>query len=201
MRLSEAFYQQEDVVQIAQELLGKFLVTEFEGQRTAGKIVETEAYVGPEDKASHAYGYRRTRRTEVMYAAGGTAYVYLIYGIYHLFNVVTNRAEIPHAVLIRAIEPIENVELMLSRRKMKAISPQLTAGPGVLSIALGITTRHSGVNLAASDSPIWIEDRSVAIASHEIIAGPRVGVGYAEDWASMPWRFRIKDSAWTSRAK
>lgn len=201
MQLEKEFYLRDDVVQVAKDLLGKFLITEFDGQRTVGKIVETEAYRAPEDKASHAYGYRRTPRTEVMYATGGTAYVYLIYGMYHLFNVVTNEKDIPHAVLIRAIEPIENTELMLLRRSMEALKPQLTAGPGVLSIAMGIITNHSGINLLEQDSLIRIEDRGTRVEAQEIIASPRVGVASSQEWAPIPWRFRIKDSKWTSKAK
>ncbi|MDX1941585.1 MAG: DNA-3-methyladenine glycosylase [Saprospiraceae bacterium] len=201
MQLGKDFYRRDDVVQIAKDLLGKFLITEFDGRRTVGKIVETEAYRAPEDKASHAYGYRRTPRTEVMYATGGTAYVYLIYGMYHLFNVVTNEQDIPHAVLIRAVEPVENVELMLLRRGMETLKPQLTAGPGVLSIAMGITTNHSGINLLKKESPIRIEDRGLRVETDEMIAGPRVGVESSQEWASIPWRFRVKDSIWTSKAK
>ncbi len=201
MQLPSDFYLRDDVVQIAKDLLGKFLITEFGGQRTVGKIVETEAYRAPEDKASHAYGNRRTQRTEVMYATGGKAYVYLIYGRYHLFNVVTNAKDIPHAVLIRAIEPIENVPLMLLRRQMSLLKPQLTAGPGVLSIAMGINTQHSGTNLIAEDSPIWIEDRGMWVEESDIIASPRVGVQSSQEWATIPWRFRVKGSPWISKAK
>lgn len=201
MKLPADFYQREDVVQIARELLGKVLVTAFGGRRTAGKIVETEAYRAPEDKASHAYNFRRTKRTEIMYAPGGMAYVYLIYGMHHLFNVVTNVEDTPHAVLIRAIEPVENVALMLERRGWRAAKPQLTAGPGVLSKALGITVEHTGLKLTSKDSPIWIEDRDIFIENENIIASPRVGVSYAEEWAQQPWRFRVRDSRWTSRAK
>ncbi len=201
MQLPQDFYLRDDVVQIAKDLLGKFLITEFDGQRTVGKIVETEAYRAPEDKASHAYGHRRTPRTEVMYATGGTAYVYLIYGMYHLFNVVTNEQDAPHAVLIRAIEPVENAERMLQRRGFGELKPQLTAGPGVLSIAMGITTKHSGTSLVAKDSPIRIENRGLKIPESEILAGPRVGVQYSEEWALTEWRFRVKNSKWTSKAK
>ena len=119
------FYTRPDVVQVAKDLLGKYLVTNFEGQVTSGKIVETEAYRAPDDRASHAFGNRRTARTEVMFAEGGHAYVYLCYGIHHLFNVVTGPSEMAHAVLVRAVQPVDNVELMLARR--------LTAGPGSLT--------------------------------------------------------------------
>ena len=133
MILSEAFYRRKDVVKIAQELLGKVLVTNFGGVRTSGIIVETEAYAGATDKASHAYKSRRTARTEVMYMNGGTAYVYLCYGIHHLFNVVTNIQDEPHAILIRAIEPLEGIDAMLARRGKEVLQPLLTAGPGALS--------------------------------------------------------------------
>lgn len=201
MLLSKDFYLRDDVVQIAQDLLGKFLITELDGERTVGKIVETEAYRGPEDKASHAYSNRRTRRTEVMFAEGGTAYVYLCYGIHHLFNVVTNVKDIPHAVLIRAVEPVENIETMLLRRNIKVLKPNVTAGPGALSQAMGITTAYSGVSLIAENSVIRIEDQGLRIKTNEITASPRVGVGYAQEWAPIPWRFRVKDSIWTSPAK
>lgn len=161
MLLSKDFYLRDDVVQIAQDLLGKFLITELDGERTVGKIVETEAYRGPEDKASHAYSNRRTRRTEVMFAEGGTAYVYLCYGIHHLFNVVTNVKDIPHAVLIRAVEPVENIETMLLRRNIKVLKPNVTGGPGALSQAMGITTAYSGVSLIAESSVIRIEDQGL----------------------------------------
>lgn len=199
VRLPKAFYTRSDVVQISKELLGKYLATNFEGQKTVGKIVETEAYRGPDDKASHAYNNRYTNRTKVMFCEGGAAYVYLCYGIHHLFNVVTAKEGIPHAILIRAIEPVENVELMLRRRNFEKIKPQLTAGPGVMSAALGIRTAHSGFSLVGENSPIWIEDRGLSLSENEIVAGPRVGVDYAAECASWNWRFRIKNSAWTSK--
>lgn len=134
-----------------------------------------------------------------MFGEGGTAYVYLCYGIHHLFNVVTAEEGIPHAILIRAIEPVENIELMLDRRNFKKIKPQLTAGPGVMSAALGIRTDHSGYSLLDENSPIWIEDKGVFLSEKEIISGPRVGVDYAEECALWNWRFRIKNSAWASK--
>jgi len=136
-----------------------------------------------------------------MFAEGGTAYVYLIYGMYHLFNVVTAKKEMAHAVLIRGVEPIENVNIMLQRRKFSTMKNNLTAGPGTLTIALGINKEHTGLNLLDKKSPIWIEDRGVTILEKNIIASPRVGVGYAEECALWNWRFRVKDSKWTSRAK
>ena len=200
-KLSPAFYTRDDVVQIAKDLLGKYLVTHFDGQITAGKIVETEAYRGPDDKASHAWMNRRTNRTEIMFAEGGHAYVYLCYGIHHLFNIVTGKPDMPHAVLIRAIEPADNVEFMLERRSMEKINPRLTAGPGSLTQALGIRTEHTGLSLVSQDSPIWVEDRDEKFFEKNIIASPRVGVGYAEECALWDWRFRVRGSKWVSPAK
>jgi len=195
MRLPPAFYHRTDVVQIARELLGKVLVTEFDGCRTAGMITETEAYRAPDDRACHAFGNRRTQRTEVMFAHGGHAYVYLCYGIHHLFNVVTATEDVAHAVLIRAVEPLEGVEWMLERRKMKnPASPALTTGPGALAQALGITTRWTGQNMLLPDSPVWIEDRGIELADASIAEGRRIGVDYAGECAEWPWRFWIRES-------
>ncbi len=196
--LPEDFYTRKHVVQIAKDLLGKVLVTNFEGERTAGMIVETEAYAGVGDKASHAYGGRRTARTETMYSRGGVAYVYLCYGIHHLFNVVTNAEDIPHAVLIRAVEPLEGVDIMLARRGKPKLSPQLTAGPGALSQALGINTGHTGLSL---NTHIIIEDRGIKIRPRDIIAGTRVGVAYAEEDAYLPYRFWIKGNPYVSKGR
>jgi len=196
-KLPRAFYTRNDVVAISRELLGKFLFTRINGTVTGGMITETEAYHGPEDRASHAFGGRRTARTEIMYAQGGTAYVYLCYGIHHLFNVVTNRKDVPHAVLIRAIEPVEGVEVMLKRRNKKAAARVLTAGPGSMSRALGITTTLTGVDLL-SDT-IWIEDRGVSVVSGKISSTKRIGVDYAGKDAERLWRFTIKGNLWVSR--
>jgi DNA-3-methyladenine glycosylase len=199
MKLDKNFYIHNDVHRIAQKLLGKFLVTQIDGIITSGKIVETESYAGVTDKASHAYGGRRSKRTEIMYMPGGTVYVYLIYGIYSLFNVVTNKEAIPHAVLIRAIEPSEGIDEMLSRRKLNRPKYNLSAGPGLLSQALGISTRHTGQSLLNGN--IWIEDRGVNILQDEIIARPRVGVAYAAEDALLLRRFSIRDNPWVSKAK
>jgi DNA-3-methyladenine glycosylase len=197
-RLEAAFFQRSDVVGISRELLGTYLVTEIEGQRAAGRIVETEAYRGPDDKACHAYNHRYTERTKVMFLPGGVAYVYLCYGIHHLFNIVTAPEGVPHAVLIRAVEPVENVDLMLRRRNLSRLTPRLTAGPGVLTQALGITTAHTGLSLLAPGNPIWIEEREDLLPNESIIAGPRIGVAYAGECADWNWRFRVKGSIWTS---
>ncbi|WP_028978580.1 DNA-3-methyladenine glycosylase [Sporocytophaga myxococcoides] len=199
MKLNKAFYTREDVITISKELLGKYLVTRIDGKQTSGMIVETEAYMGAEDKASHAYGNRKTKRTEPFYKEGGIAYVYMCYGIHYLFNIITNKIDIPHAVLIRAVEPSEGIETMLERRKKSKLKPELTAGPGALSVALGISANHNETDLSGCE--IWVEDRGVIVKKNEIIASPRVGVAYAKEDALKPWRFRIKDNPYTSKAR
>lgn len=198
-KLSRDFYLSTDVVSLSQALLGKFIVTVKQGERTAGMIVETEAYRGAEDRASHAFNHRRTARTETMYQSGGIAYVYLCYGIHHLFNVVTAPEGCPHAIFIRAVEPFEGQDIMLARRGMKKLASTLTAGPGVLTQALGITTALDG-SLLTSKS-IWLEDRNIQIAKKDVLASPRVGIDYAKEHRDLPWRFRLKNSQWTSKAK
>ncbi|HXC04323.1 MAG TPA: DNA-3-methyladenine glycosylase [Bacteroidia bacterium] len=190
MKLPLSFYQREDVVLISRELLGKFLVTNTNGVITSGIITETEAYAGVTDKASHAYGGRRTARTETMFGAGGVAYVYLCYGIHHLFNVVTNKEDIPHAVLIRAIQPVDGMATILRRRGMKEQKKNTSAGPGTVSQALGIQVRSNGLSLTGNK--IWIEDRSLIIKQSDIITGSRIGVDYAGKDAKLPYRFLIK---------
>ncbi len=199
MILPLSYYQSSDVVTLAQDLIGKVLTTNFNNQRTAGIIVETEAYKGPDDKACHAYNNKRTPRTEVMFHKGGISYVYLIYGIHHLFNVVTGKQDEPHAVLIRAIQPLQGLEIMLHRRNMTKPIRRLTGGPGVLSKALGIDKQANQLDL--TQSLLCIEDQGALLQHSEIIASPRVGVDYAGEDAKFPWRFRVKDSPWTSPAK
>jgi len=197
-KLSADFYQREDVLLISRELSGKVLCTNFHGKLTSGIIVETEAYAGVTDKASHAYGGRRTKRTETMYAKGGSAYVYLCYGIHHLFNIVTNKENIPHAVLIRAIQPQDGIEIMLQRRNKKKVDQSLTAGPGSLTRALGITVKDSGTLLM--DNLIWLEDQNINYTNQDILTTPRVGVQYAGEDAQNPWRFQVENSPWVSPA-
>lgn len=195
--LPYSFYRRDDVVTISRELLGKVLCTQFDGAvRTAGIITETEAYRGRDDKACHAYG-KRTGRTEVMYHNGGKAYVYLCYGIHHLFNIVTNTEGLADAILVRAIEPVDGIDVMLERRGQEKVSPKLTAGPGRLSQSLGITKDYYGMDLTGNHS-IWIEDRGYIITEEEIAASPRIGVDYAGEDAKRPWRFYFKDSKWVS---
>lgn len=183
--LPRSFYDRTDVVQVARELLGMVIATRFRGAITAGTITETEAYNGAVDRASHAFGGKVTPRNRIMYGGPGHAYVYLCYGIHHLFNVVTNKPGVAHAVLIRAILPLEGQPVMLRRRQMKTLT---TGGPGTLTQALGIRTVHNGTDLLGDR--IWIEDRGTAPPAAAIITGPRIGVDYAGADALLPYRFR-----------
>ncbi|RZK48432.1 MAG: DNA-3-methyladenine glycosylase [Pedobacter sp.] len=198
-KLDGGFYGQNNVINLSKALLGKVIYTNFNGLLTAGKIVETEAYNGVMDKASHAYRGRFTPRTQTMYHAGGIAYIYLCYGIHHLFNVVVGDKNNPIAILVRGIEPLEGIDIMLDRRKMKSITPQLTAGPGSLSQALGIKTTQNEISLLGDD--IWIQDNGITIAETDIIKSPRVGVSYAAEHALLPWRFSLKDNKFVSKPK
>jgi DNA-3-methyladenine glycosylase len=195
-KLSLEFYQRSKVFQIAKELLGKVLVTKWNNTVTAARIVECEAYEGITDRASHAYGARRTKRNEIMYAHGGFAYVYLCYGIHHLFNVVTNVTEVPHAILIRAGEPLQGVKEMLKRTGKLKLDNTLTRGPGNLSKALGIYTLHSGMSLL--DKKLFIADDGFRYERKEIVASPRIGIDYAGDDALLPYRFCIKGNPFIS---
>lgn len=189
MKLVTEFYLRNDVVAISRELLGKVLCTNINGVRTEAIITETEAYAGIADKASHAYGDRRTKRTEPMYGPGGTAYVYLCYGIHHLFNVVTNDEGVPHAVLVRAGKPVEGLDEILLRRNRTKVDKTLMGGPGTVSQALGIKTDMTGTSLRGRR--IWIEDRGMTVLDKDISVGPRVGVDYAEEDAARPYRFAL----------
>lgn len=195
--LPSAFYDRDDVVQVSRELIGKFLCTNINGKLTSGMIVETEAYQGRTDKASHAYPDVRTKRTETMYGPPGRAYVYLCYGIHHLFNVVTNREGLADAVLIRAVEPDNGVEEMLSRRNRKMVEPSISNGPGKLSQALGIKTDHDKISLQSDK--VWIEDRDIEIGDGQVLSDKRIGVDYAGADANLPWRFLLNDSKWVSK--
>ena len=197
-KLTLDFYQRDNVVIISKELLGKALFTNFNNEITAGIIVETEAYAGITDRASHAFNSKRTKRNAVMYKAGGIAYVYLCYGMHHLFNIVTNKKNIPHAVLIRAIEPIVGLDIMLNRRLQSKKTFSLTSGPGCLSKALGITTNNSGISLLKNH--IWIEDQDTSIKEYDIVSSSRVGIQYAKEDANNPWRFQVKNNPWVSPA-
>ena len=189
MKLATEFYLRDDVVAISRELLGKVLCTNINGVRTEAIITETEAYAGIADKASHAYGDRRTKRTEAMYGPGGTAYVYLCYGIHHLFNVVTNVEGVPHAVLVRAGKPVEGLDEILLRRNRVKVDKNLMGGPGTVSQALGIKTDMTGTSLRGRR--IWIEDRGMTVLDTDVSVGPRVGVDYAQEDAARPYRFAL----------
>lgn len=190
MKLKKVFYAREDVVEIAKDLLGKYLFTNFKGRLTGGIITETEAYIGRTDRASHSFGGRRTARNEHMYAGAGTAYVYICYGMHHLFNVVTNKKDIPDAVLIRAIHPTHGIETMLKRRGMKELKKNLSGGPGTVGVALGIDKIHSGLSLLGDE--IWIEDRKLFLDPAKIEVSKRIGVESAGAAAHYPFRFVLK---------
>lgn len=196
-KLSKKFYLRNDVIQVSKDLLGKFLITNKNGIVTGGMITEVEAYAGVTDKASHAFGGRRTQRTEIMFSEGGVGYVYLCYGIHHLFNVVTNEKDIPHAILIRAIEPTFGIEEMLKRRKKINLLPNITSGPGSMSEALGIKVKDSGIDLSGEE--IFIEDHEIKIPPKEIISTIRIGVDYAGKDALRNYRFYIKGNKFISR--
>jgi DNA-3-methyladenine glycosylase len=191
------FYDRSDVVTIAGDLLGKILVSRFNNAITAVRITETEAYAGVTDRASHAYGGRRTRRTEIMFGQPGTAYVYLCYGIHHLFNVVTNKLDIPHAVLVRSGEPLTGIKTMLKRSGKEKADHALTRGPGNLSRALGITTHHTGLHLL--DDLLFIASDEYPVKKSDIIATPRIGVAYAGVDAALLYRFYLKDNSYVSQ--
>lgn len=197
MKLPRDFYERSDVVQVAKELLGKTLHTHVDGQYTSARITEVEAYAGRNDKACHANNGLRSKRTEVMYGPGGFSYVYLCYGIHHLFNVVTNKPGLADAVLVRAVEPLEGLDIMSERRNKLPADKRLTSGPGTLTQALGVSTKtHYGLNL--SGDKIWIED-APGLNENNIIISTRIGVDYAEEDALKPWRFYIKDNPWISK--
>ncbi len=192
-KLPRSFYLREDVVQIAKDLLGKTLITQINGEVTAGKIVETEAYCGRGDKACHANG-KKTPRTEIMYGRGGHAYVYLCYGIHHLFNVVTNIEGMADAVLVRALEPLEGIDIM--KRRRKHTKAKLASGPGTLTQALGIRTNMTGMDL--TEDQIWI-GKVVVEEDFKILEDIRIGVEYAEEDAFRPWRFLIAGNRFVSK--
>jgi len=195
MKLLQPYYCNTDTLQLSKNLLGKKLVTNFDNKLTSGIIVETEAYLGIDDKASHAYNGKKTNRTNAMYNKGGLAYVYLCYGMHSLFNIVCNIENIPHAILIRAIEPIDGIDIMKRRRKINGVN--LANGPGKLSKALGITTGNNNQSLLKNI--IWIEDIDNEIFDKNILSVPRIGVDYAGKDARLPYRFYIKNNKWVSK--
>ncbi|MBX7171173.1 MAG: DNA-3-methyladenine glycosylase [Pyrinomonadaceae bacterium] len=195
-KIPREFYTRENTLQIAREILGKVLVVPNEnGERVSGKIVEVEAYLGEIDKAAHSFEGRRTERNKITYEIGGKVYVFFIYGMYWQLNFVTNSTEVPHVLLIRAVEPIDGIEIMRERRgKMK--DQNLTSGPGKLCLAFGIDRSFNGEDLVGSK--IWVENAE-EVAANEIETGKRIGIDYAEEFAEMPWRFWIKGNKFVSR--
>ena len=197
-RLGRDFYTRADTLRVARELLGKRLVVPAaDGARVSGRVVEVEAYLGVEDRAAHSYGGRRTRRTETMYAVGGTAYVFFVYGMHHQFNAVTGPGGLPHALLVRAVEPEEGVELMRGRRRVSK-ERELTNGPGKLCRALGIDLTFDGEDLTEGGR-VWLEETGQTYRPDEIASGPRIGVAYAAEDALKPWRFWVKGNEYVSR--
>jgi DNA-3-methyladenine glycosylase len=197
IKLPELFYLDNDVVKLSKALIGKYLFTCIDGIITGGYIVETEAYNGVVDRASHAYGDRNTPRTKTMYLQGGIAYVYLCYGIHEMFNIVTSPAGTPRAILIRAIEPTEGIDAMMHRRKMEVLKPTITRGPGSVAKALGISRAINAISLQ-SDT-LWLEDRGLIFPDDAIAAGPRIGVDYAGNDAFLPYRFYVKGNVYVSK--
>jgi DNA-3-methyladenine glycosylase len=194
--LNNHFYRGKNVLQIARQLLGKIIVTQINGQLTSARIVETEAYIGLTDKASHSYAGKRTLRNEHMYGPGGIAYVFICYGMHHLFNVVTNKQEVPDAVLIRAAEPLTGIEIMLQRTGKSQPDNNLTRGPGNMSKALGITKIHSGISLHSTE--IFIADDGYALPNDAIAASKRIGIDGAGEDALLPYRFYVRGNKYVS---
>lgn len=197
-KLPISFYLQDDVVALAKNLLGKVLVTAWEGEITSGRIVETEAYAGEQDQASHA-SKGRTERTEVMFQNGGRAYVYLCYGIHQMFNIVTAKEGIPHAILIRAVEPIEGKEIMMQRTGKKSWDHSITSGPGRVGKAFGFHTSQCGLDLTSDE--LFISDDGFVAKDEDIISSPRIGVDYAGEHAAWHYRFYLKDNPYVSGKK
>ena len=197
MKLPESYYLNEDVVALSRNLIGKYIYTNLDGVLTGGIIVETEAYNGIIDKASHAYGNRLTPRTQTMYKQGGIAYVYLCYGIHEMLNIVTSNEGQPHAILIRAIEPIVGFDIMQYRRSMATIKPNITSGPGSVAKALGVSRNINSISLQSDI--LWIEDKGLAYTDDKVAAVPRVGVDYAGQDALLPYRFYVKGNKYVSK--
>ena len=187
MKLTKEYFLGNDVLAIARDLLGKYLFTRIDGQLTGGLICEVEAYIGTDDRASHAYGGRRTRRNEMMYHEGGVAYIYLCYGMHHLLNFVTNIDGIPDAILIRGIIPTHGEELMLQRTGKRKVTSDIGIGPGKVSKLLGLTVADNGLSLCGDT--LWIEDRDTLVLDNQVETTPRIGVDYAGEDALLPYRF------------
>jgi len=197
MKLPASYYTSKDVVGLSRDLIGKYLFTRIDGVITGGYIVETEAYNGAVDKASHAFGNRLTPRTKTMFMQGGVAYVYLCYGIHEMFNIVVADEGVPHAILVRAVNPTDGLEAMQVRRNMPVVKPTITMGPGSVAKALGISRAINAFDLTGDT--IWIEDRGLSFPDEEIAVVPRVGVDYAGEDALLPYRFYLKSNPYVSK--
>lgn len=197
-RLPRSFYRR-DVIDVARDLLGQRLVRVVEGQRVAGIIVEVEAYLGVEDKAAHTFGGRRTARVASMWGDGGHAYVYFTYGMHHCLNVVASTEGHPVAALVRALEPTEGLDFMYARRKLARRDTQLCSGPGKLCAALGIDRGCDGEDLVEGETLFIERARRGTIPEGDIVAGPRIGVAYAGEWAHKPLRFYLRENPHVSR--
>lgn len=203
--LDRDFYTR-DTLTVAKELLGKVLVHEMNGLKLAGRIVESEAYKGPEDKAAHSYGGKKTPRVEIMYNEGGYSYVFTIYGMYQCFNVVSEKAGKPQAVLIRALEPVDGLEEMVQNRYGKSYKELnntqikgLTNGPGKLCMAMAIGKAQNKLDLCSRNG---IDDLYVyndGYRDFEMEASERINIDYAEEYIHMPWRFTIKGNKYVSK--
>lgn len=196
-KLPLSFFDRTDVVAVAKELIGKIVCTNFDGVFTSGRIVESEAYVAYVDKASHAFGGRRTNKNEHMYEEPGKTYVYICYGMHQMLNIVTNKKDIPDAVLIRALEPIEGIETMLRRTGKLQLDATLTKGPGNVGKALGITKLHSALSLV-EDAVYLYEDKNSIIPEETIGTSKRIGVESAGADGLLPYRFYLKGNRYVS---
>ena len=190
LKLTQDFYLNDDVVSLAKTLIGHQINTNINGILTKALITETEAYAGISDKASHAYGGRRTKRTEVMYRTGGTVYVYLCYGMHYMFNIVTNKKDIPDAILIRAIYPLQGMDVMLKRVQKNKWLPNTGIGPGKVSKLLGINKEYDGISLRSN--AVWLSSKEIELDKKDIKSSTRIGIAYAQEDALLPWRFYIE---------
>ncbi|MES2064938.1 MAG: DNA-3-methyladenine glycosylase [Bacteroidota bacterium] len=197
MKLPESYYHNTDTVALSRNLIGKYLFTCIDGELTGGYIIETEAYTGINDKAAHSYGGKVTPRTQTMYMLGGVSYVYLCYGIHEMFNIVVAEEGQPHAILIRAIQPTDGLDVMMRRRNLDTPRPNITKGPGSVAKALGISRKINAMSLQ-SDT-IWVEDRGLTFPDAEVAAGPRIGVDYAGEDALLPYRFYVRGNIYVSK--
>ncbi|SKB33910.1 DNA-3-methyladenine glycosylase [Daejeonella lutea] len=198
-KLPLSFYKQDDVISVARALLGKNLYSLIDGQLTGGIIVETEAYRGPDDRGSHAYNNKRTPRNEMMYSSGGVVYMYICYGIHDMVNIVTGKEGMSHAALIRALEPIEGLDIMRDRRRIYGQDQRLCQGPGALAQALGLNKLHNGTDLQGD--VVWITDEGKNFADDEVVASARVGMNFDGPYKTIPWRFSVKGNQFVSRPR